>query len=86
VLSGIFTHARNEGAFDDANPIQGARIPRNARESDETFAYELAQICRILEFLPLFPKAIIATAAFAGLRRGELRGLEWTIIQATPRT
>ena len=30
------------------------------------------------EFLPLLPKAILATAAFAGLRRGELRGLEWT--------
>jgi integrase len=27
VLSGIFTHARNEGAFDDANPIQGAVSP-----------------------------------------------------------
>jgi integrase len=78
VLSGIFTHARNEGAFDDANPIQGARIPTNARKPDETYAYNLAQICRILEFLPLLPKAIIATAAFAGLRRGELRGLEWT--------
>jgi integrase len=77
VLSGIFTHARNEGAFDDANPIQGARIPTNAREPDETYAYNLAQICRILEFLPILAKAIIATAAFAGLRRGELRGLEW---------
>ena len=77
VLSGIFTHARNEGAFDDANPVQGARIPTNAREPDETYAYNLAQICRILEFLPVLPKAIIATAAFAGLRRGELRGLEW---------
>ena len=30
------------------------------------------------EFLPILAKAIIATAAFAGLRRGELRGLEWT--------
>ena len=53
-------------------------FPDNAREPDETFAYNLAQICRILEFLPMLPKAIIATAAFAGLRRGELRGLEWT--------
>ena len=78
VLSGIFTHARNEGAFDDANPVQGANIPTNAREPDETYAYNLAQICRILEFLPVLPKAIIATAAFAGLRRGELRGFEWT--------
>ena len=78
VLSGIFTHAKNEGAFDGANPVQGARIPTNAREPAETYAYDLAQICRILEFLPLLPKAVVATAAFAGLRCGELRGLEWT--------
>jgi integrase len=77
VLSGIFTHAKNEGAFDGANPVQGARIPTNARESAETYVYNLAQICRILESLPLLPKAVVATAAFAGLRRGELRGLEW---------
>jgi integrase len=78
VLSAIFTHAKNEGAFDGANPIQGTRIPNNAREPAETYAYNLAQICRILEFLPLLPKAVVATAAFAGLRSGEMRGLEWT--------
>jgi integrase len=38
----------------------------------------LTQICRVLDFLPLLPKAVVATAAYAGLRRGELRGLEWT--------
>ena len=78
VLSAIFTHAKNEGAFDGANPVQGTRIPNNAREPAETYAYNLAQICRILEFLPLLPKAVVATAAFAGLRSGELGGLEWT--------
>jgi len=41
VLSGIFTHAKNEGAFDGVNPVQDSRIPRNARESGETFAYNL---------------------------------------------
>jgi integrase len=78
VLSGIFTHAKNEGAFDGANPIPGCRIPSNAREPGETYAYNLAQICRILEVLPLLPKAIVAMASFAGLREGELRGVEWT--------
>lgn len=77
VLSGIFTHAKNEGAFDGVNPVQDARIPRNAREPGETYAYTLTQIRCILETLPLLPKAIVATASFAGLRRGELRGLEW---------
>ena len=74
----IFTHAKNEGAFDGANHVQGTRIPNNAREPAETYAYNLAQICRILEFLPLLSGAVVATAAFAGLRSGELRGLEWT--------
>ena len=78
VLSGIFTHAKNEGAFDGVNPVQDARIPRNAREAGETYAYNLTQIRCILEILPLLPKAVVATASFAGLREGELRGLEWT--------
>jgi integrase len=77
VLSGIFTHAKNEGAFDGANPVQSARIPHNTREPGETYAYNLTQICQILEVLPLLPKAVVATASYAGLRKGELRGLEW---------
>jgi integrase len=32
---------------------------------------------RIIELLPLLPKAVVATASFAGLREGELRGVEW---------
>ncbi|HXY03481.1 MAG TPA: site-specific integrase [Terriglobales bacterium] len=78
VLSGIFTHAKNEGAFDGENPVRDVHIPSNAREPGETFAYNLKQICLILDSLPLLPKAAVATAAFAGLREGELRGLDWT--------
>ncbi len=77
VLSGIFSHAKNEGAFDGANPIQGARVPSNARQPRETYAYNLSQICRILAALPLLPKAVVGVASYAGLREGELRGLEW---------
>jgi len=77
MLSGVFTHAKNEGAFDGVNPVQDARIPRNAREPGETYAYNLTQIRRILEILPLLPNAVVATASFAGLREGELCGLEW---------
>ena len=82
VLSGIFTHAKNEGAFDGANPIQDTRIPSNAREPGETYGYNLAQICRILEALPLLPKSSrcngvlhgtprrrVARAGMAGLHR-----------------
>ncbi len=79
VLSGILTHAKNEGAFDGANPVRGALIPNSARESGETYAYKLAQILRILNVLPLLPKAVVATASLAGLREGEPRGLEWPV-------
>jgi integrase len=52
-------------------------IPGNARDPAETYAYNLVQILRILEVLPLLPRAVVGTASFAGLREGELRGLEW---------
>jgi integrase len=78
VLSTIFIYAKNEGAFDGANPVDGAFIPQHAREPGETHAYDLRQVVQILEVLPLLGKSLVATAAFTGLRHGELRGLEWT--------
>ena len=77
VLSAIFVHAKNEGAFDGVNPIQDTIIPNSAREPGETYAYSLTQILQILEVLPLLPKVVVATASLAGLREGELIGLEW---------
>jgi hypothetical protein len=82
VLSAIFTHAKNEAAFDGVNPVQDARIPRKAREPGETFAYNSSEIRSILEALPLLPKTIVATAFFAGVRQGELRALEGPTIKA----
>ena len=78
VLSTIFTYAKNEGAFDGANPVDGVLIPRHAKEPGETHAYDLGQVLQILDRLPLLEKSLVATAALAGLRQGELGGLEWT--------
>ena len=78
VLSTIFTFAKNDGAFDGANPVDDVLIPWDAREPGETHAYDLTQVLQILDRLPLLVKSLVATAAFAGLRLGELRGLEWT--------
>src|SRR5712671_4588970 len=78
VLSTIFTYAMNEGAFDGANPVDGVLIPRHAKEPGETHAYDLNHVLQILDRLPLLEKSLVATAALAGLRQGELRGLEWT--------
>src|SRR5713226_2656382 len=78
VLSTIFTYAKNEGAFDGVNPVDGVLIPRHAKEPGETHAYDLYQVLQILDRLPLLEKSLVATAALAGLRQGELRGLDWT--------
>jgi integrase len=83
VLSTIFTYAKNEGAFDGANPVDGVLIPRHAKEPGETHAYDLGQVLQILDRLPLLEKSLVATAALAGLRQGELRGLEWTDCMGT---
>ena len=86
VLSTIFTFAKNDGAFDGANPVDGLLIPWDAREPGETHAYDLTQVLQILDRLPLLIKSLVATAAFAGLRLGELRGLEWTDYNGTELT
>jgi integrase len=83
VLSTIFTYAKNEGAFDGANPVDGVLIPRHAKEPGETHAYDLGQVLQILDRLPLLEKSLVATAALAGLRQGELRGLEWADYRGT---
>src|SRR6266436_4590395 len=86
VLSTIFTYAKNEGAFDGANPVDGVLIPRHAKEPGETHAYDLGQVLQLLDRLPLLEKSLVATAALAGLRQGELRGLEWTDYTGTELT
>jgi hypothetical protein len=73
VLSAVFSHANSEGAF-GCDPGPGLPYPKK-RTAREMFAYNLTQIRSILNVLPLLPKAAIATASFAGLREGELRGL-----------
>jgi len=78
-LSGIFGEAIRCGLRkDDQNPVESVKVRGvKGRAKGETFAYSLTQIRSILNVLPLLPKAVIATASFAGLREGELRGLEW---------
>jgi hypothetical protein len=38
LLSGIFTFAKNQGAFDGVNPVRDAMIPKRAASSGETHA------------------------------------------------
>jgi len=75
-LSGIFNYAKQQGYFDGMNPVQGTAVPK-ARPGKETYAYSLEEVTRILAVLPEPAATIVATAAFTGLRRGEIRGLLW---------
>lgn len=78
VLSTVFTYAKNEGAFDGTNPVDGVLVPMLAREPGQTHVYDLDQVLQILDLLPPLAKTLVAMAAFARLRQGELRGLDWT--------
>ncbi len=76
LLSGIFNHARQQGYLDGANPVLGVGIPK-ARPASDTYAYTLEEVLHIISALPQPAATIAATAAFTGLRRGELQGLLW---------
>lgn len=59
------------------NPVKLVRLP-NAPEDDETYAYSLKEIQAMLAVIPEPAATVCAVAAFAGLRRSELRGVRWT--------
>jgi integrase len=75
-LSGVFTFARRQGVTNTANPMQGVSIPRGAEPID-THAYSLEEITAMLAVLDGPARVLVATAAFTGLRRSEIRGLRW---------
>jgi len=80
-LSGIFTLARNQGALDSPNPIQGAMIPKKAAAPSETHATTPDEVMAILDVLEkageLRARVAVGLMFFAGLRPGEARGALW---------
>jgi integrase len=80
-LSGIFTLARNQGALDSPNPIQGAMIPKKAAAPSQTHAVTPDEVLAILEILRKAgewqARGAVALMFFAGLRPGEARGVRW---------
>jgi integrase len=77
VMSAIFTLAKQQDYFDGANPVQGSAVDPRAPEPRETYAYDLEEIQKLLSILPVPADVAFAVAAFAGLRHGEIQGLEW---------
>ena len=76
LLSAAFKHAKRLGAINGVNPIQDVSIPK-AKPTAETYAYSVEEIFSMLSVLSYPASTIVATAAFTGLRRSELRGLQW---------
>jgi integrase len=80
-LSGIFTLARNQGALDAPNPIEGAMLPKKAAAPNPTHAATPDEVMAILEVLrkdeEWKARAAVALMFFAGLRPGEARGVRW---------
>jgi integrase len=76
-LSGVFHHAAQQGYFDGANPVMLAEVPAFAPNGAETKPYSLEEIAGMLKVLSEPSATAVATAAFTGIRLGELRGLTW---------
>lgn len=77
-LSGAFTLAKQLGYFDGVNPVQGTTVNPHARDAQETYAYSLEEINSLISIFPEPASTAFAVAALAGLRRGEIEGLDWS--------
>jgi integrase len=58
------------------NPLEQTSIPK-ARTCGDTYAYSLDEIDAMLATLPELAATVVATAAFTGARRGEIRAMTW---------
>jgi integrase len=79
-LSGTFKHARRIGFLDTPNPIVDVSVPGKPKKfKGETYTMEEIQyLIEIMAKYDMQAMAVISTAAFAGLRSAELRGLKWS--------
>jgi len=75
-LSGVFTFARQEDVLRGVNPVQGTKA-EGRRYKPDRCAYSLEDIRWMLTKLKEPARTVIATAAFSGLRKSEIRGLGW---------
>ena len=76
LLSAILRLAVNQGYHAGPNPVRDVEVP-DAPEAEETVAYDLSTVIRMLQILPEPARTAVGVAAFGGLRRGEIEGLTW---------
>ena len=74
-MSGILKLAIQRGYRSAPNPMRETSLP--VTESEETEAYDLDSVFRLIRLLSEPDRTLVATAAFTGLRKGELCGLQW---------
>lgn len=77
MISGLFKEAKRLGFYEGVNPAQDTKVRSNAPAPALTYAYSLEEIGTMLAYLPEPAATAFAVAAYAGLRRGEIEGLEW---------
>jgi integrase len=75
-LSGVFRYARRQGVLESPNPMHDVEIPK-ARPAGDTYAYSLEEEMQMFAILPEPAATVVATAAFTGARKGEIRGFTW---------
>jgi integrase len=80
-LSALFTLARNQGALDAPNPVEGAMLPKKAAAPARTHAATPDEVTTFLDLLEKArewkARAAVGLMFFAGLRPGEARGARW---------
>jgi integrase len=76
-VSAFFKLAKQQGYYDGENPVRDTATSPRATAPRETYAYDLTEIQQMLSVMPEPAATIFAVAAFTGLRRGELQGLQW---------
>lgn len=79
-MSAVFSEAIRCGlrGRDNTNPVTEVKVRgRKNERKTETFAYSLDDIKTILASLAEPSRVLVAVAAYTGLRRGEIVGLQW---------
>lgn len=73
-LSATFSYSIRMGLA-TVNPITYCKIPKRCKQTPATEAYSPEETTAMISFLPEPAATIVAVAAYAGLRKGELRGV-----------
>jgi integrase len=76
-VSAFFKLAKQQGYYLGENPVRDTATSPKATAPQETYAYDLSEVQQMLSVMPEPAATIFAVAAFTGLRRGELQGLQW---------